>query len=342
MAGTRPIFLILMTTWAMTLGVVEFFSKNLSAATFSDVMVKQSVAGYSDNAGLTRSKIGLDAANPSLRFGVAREIVSEANWLDNKYLRTIYGEGVRINDSWNLGVTQTFGKLTDIRAAIGGASDGVIRSQNIGVGISQWTIHETLQVGLDLSHSAVDRPEYEILDFDATVLTAPPQVTSNGGTFAVRHLATPTTIPLASVTLTKSSDRPLAQFYLVGVRQYVPAFGGAFHGSLYRGLNQGSLSTKTLYGEVNSWAADLAWIQEFSAATQLRLGWRTYKELEIGRAYGDQTQFGSDLLSVGMVHNLKAEFTAGHKVTVEAVVVKYLTNRDLMATTANLGLSEKF
>ena len=126
------------------------------------------------------------------------------------------------------------------------------------------------------------------------------------------------------------------------MRQYVPAFGGAFHGSLYRGLNQGSLSTKTLYGEVNSWAADLAWIQEFGVATQLRLGWRTYKELEIGRAYGDQTQFGSDLLSVGVVHDVKAEFTAGHKVTVEAGVVKYLTNRDLMATTANLGLSEKF
>ena len=306
------------------------------------VDVKQTVGGYADNAGQSRTKAGFDVAVGSLAFGVARERVSDGNWRDNKYLQTVYGEGVRLNDSWSLGANRTFDKLTGTRVAVGGSSDGVIKSQNFGIGVSRWMIHETFQAGLDLSRSVVDRPEYEILDFDATVLTAPPQVSSVGATMTARHLSTPTTISLASATFNQSSDRPLARFYQAGVRQYVPVVGGAFHGTLYRGINQGSLSTKTLYGEVDSWATDLAWVQEFSKATQLRAGWRVYQERETGRAYGDETQFGSDLFSLGIVHDVDPEILSGHRVTVEAGVSRYLSNKDLMATTANFGVAGKF
>lgn len=318
------------------------FAGNAFAATSSQIDVKQTLGGYADNAGQSRAKAAFDVTSGSLVFGIARERVTDANWRDNKYLQTVYGEGIRLNDSWSLGAARNFDKLTDTRVAVGGSSDGVIKSQNFGVGVSQWMIHETFQAGLDVSRAIIDRPEYEILDFDATVLTAPSLVSSSGATVTARHLSTPTTMSLASASINQSSDRPLARFYQAGVRQYVPAAGGAVHGTVYRGMNQGSLSTKTLYGEVNSWATDLAWIQELGRTTQVRAGWRVYQERETGRAYRDETQFGSDLFSVGIVHDVKPELIAGNAVTVEAGIARYLSNKDLMATTANFGLSGKF
>lgn len=312
------------------------------AATSSQVDVKQALGGYADNAGQSRTKAAFDVASGSYAFGISRERVTDTNWRNNKYLQTVYGEGVRLNDSWSLGASRNFDKLTDTRIAVGGSSDGVIKSQNFGAGVSRWMIHETFQAGLDVSRSIVDRPEYEILDFDATVLTAPSMVSSSGATVTARHLSTPTTMTLASAAFNQSSDRPLARFYQAGVRQYVPVAGGAVHGTLYRGLNQGSLSTKTLYGEVNSWATDLAWIQELGRATQVRAGWRVYQERETGRAYQDETQFGSDLFSLGIVHDVKPDLMAGNGVTVEAGIARYFSNKDLMATTANFGVSGKF
>ena len=317
----------------------------LAAITFPQVLVKQAVASYHDNAGQSRSKAGMDFGANNFSLSLARERVSDANWRENKYLQSVYGagsQGVRLNDTWNLSASNELLKLTDIRAAVGGSSDGVIKSQNFGAGVSQWFIHETLQAGLDVSRTEVQRPEYEILDFDATVLTAPPQVTSNGTTMSLRHLSTPTTMTLASASFNDGTGRPLARFYHAGVRQYLPRFSGALHAAVYRGVNQGSLSTKTLYGEVTSWSSDLAWVQEFGLATQLRAGWRVHQEREVGRAYGDETQFGSDLFSLGVVHDAKVQALSGRILTLEAGFSRYLSNQDLMATTANFGVSGKF
>ncbi len=336
-----------MVTTAMVVVASNFCGVTLLAAT-RPVVVKQALAGYQDNAGQTRGKamfdVGADigANGPwasTLKLSIARERVDDSQWRDNKYLQTMYGDGVRVSDSWALSGVKMFGKLTDARMAAGGSSDGVVRSQNFGVGASRWFVHETLQTGLDLSRVEVQRPEYEILDFDATVLTAPPAVSTSGASLSLRHLATPVTMTLFSATFNKATDRPLARFYQAGVRQYVPGLSGAFHGTVYRGVNRGSLSTQTTYGQVDSWSADVAWVQELGQATQLRAGWRVYQERETGRAYGDVTQFGSDLFSVGVAHDVKTELTAGRPVTIEAGVARYMTNNDLMATAANVGVS---
>lgn len=313
-------------------------------AEVSAVTIKQSVAGYQDNLGQSRGKAAFDVGGEvarvvNLKLSISRERVEDSQWRQNKYLQSTYGEGVRINDSWTISGTKTFDKVTDTRVAAGATSDGIVESRNLGAGMSRWFLHDTLQAGIDLSRIQVHRPEYEILDFDATVLTAPPEVSTSGATLSVRHLATPVTMTLWSATLNKASDRPLARFYQAGVRQYVPALGGAFHGTLYRGLNRGSLSTETMYGEVDSWSTDLAWVQEIGQATQIRAGWRVYQERETGRAWGDVTQFGSDLLSLGVAHDLKPGMTGGKAVSVEAGLARYLTNNDLMATSANLGVS---
>lgn len=330
-------------TIAFTVATAAFITSGAMAAT-APVSVKQTVAGYRDNAGQTRALAAFDAggalgASGNLKLSVARERVSDRAWRDNKYLQTVYGAGTRVNDTWSLSGGRTFAKLTEARLAGGAASDGVVESRQAGIGASHWFVHETLQAGIDLSRVEVQRPEYEILDFDATVLTAPPQVDTNGATLSVRHLSTPTTMTLASATFNRSSDRPLARFYQAGVRQYVPSLRGAVHANVYRGLNRGSLSTQTLYGEVSSWSTDLAWVQELGQATQLRAGWRFHRERETGRAYGDVTQFGSDLFSVGVAHDMNPELVAGTPLTVEAGVARYLSNDNLMATTANLGVS---
>ena len=327
--------------------VANFGNGDIYAAT-GPVVVKQTVAGYQDNAGQSRGKAAFDvgADGPgmssilsSIKLSIARERVEDSQWRDNKYLQAMYGDGVRVSDSWTVSGVRNFGKLTDARIAAGASSDGVVRSQNLGIGASQWFVHETLQTALDLSRVEVQRPEYEILDFDATVLTAPPEVSTSGATLSLRHLATPVTMALYSATFSHATDRPLARFFQAGVRQYVPGLGGAFHGTLYRGVNRGGLSTQTMYGQVDSWSADLAWVQEFGQATQLRAGWRVYQERETGRAYRDVTQFGSDLFSIGFAHDVKPDLTAGKPVTIEAGVARYLTNNNLTATTANLGVS---
>jgi hypothetical protein len=310
--------------------------------------LKQSVSGYRDSAGQERSKLGLDAniklGSSSLSLGLTRERIVDQAWQENKYLKELYGQGERINDGLNLLAGYTVAKLTDIRVAASYSSDDVVETQVAGAGASQWMLHETLQASLDLTRTMVSRPGYEILDYDATVLAAPPRMDSTAVSAGLRHLSTPTTMTLATVTLSSSNDRPLARYYHLGVRQYVPFLSGAIHAAAYRGLNRGGLSTATLYGEVDSWTGDLAWVQEAGTATQIRIGWRVYQEKEVGRAYGDVTQFGSDLWSVNLVHEISAgnSLLAGRPLSLETGFARYMSNEGLTATTANFGLAGKF
>ena len=319
-----------------------------SMAADANGSLRQTVAGYRDSSGQERGKLGLDSilkiGASGLNVGVSRERIRDDEWQNNKYLKEVYGHGEREVDAVNLGLTRTFAKLTDARIAGAYSSDGVVETRSIGAGASHWFVHETLQTSLDVTRSLVERPEYEILDFDATVLTAPPRVDTTAVSAGFRHLSTPTTMTLATVTVSSSSDRPLARLYHLGVRQYVPALSGSLHAAAYRGLNRGGLSTRTLYGEVDSWTGDFAWVQEAGRNTQIRLGWRVYQEREVGRAYDDVTQYGSDLVSLNLVHEIPAEKSplAGRPVAVDAGVSRYLSNQELRATAANFGISGKF
>jgi hypothetical protein len=310
--------------------------------------LRQTIAGYRDTAGQERGKLGLDSnlkiGPGGVNVGVSRERIYDAEWENNKYLKEIYGRGERQVDSFSLGANRTFSKVTDTRVAGVHSSDGKVASQSYGLGVSHWFLHETLQTSLDFTRTLVERPEYEILDFDATVLTAPQLVDTTGFAAGLRHLSSPTTITLATVSLSASSDRPLARLYHIGVRQYVPVLSGSMHAAAYRGLNRGGLSTRTLYGEVDSWTGDFAWVQEAGRNTQIRFGWRVYQEREVGRAYGDVSQFGSDLVSLNLVYEIPAEKSplAGRALTVDAGVARYLSNQELAASSANFGLAGKF
>lgn len=310
------------------------------------VSVKPSVGFYQDNSGQRRTRSALEMSVGAVGLTLGQEVIRDDNWEQDKYLSAIYAGGERRNLSAGLTVTGNpggaTGKLTDLRATLAGADDGVVASRTVGVGLSRWTTHETLQLGVNVSGTNVSQPEYEILDFDATTLTAPETVNSRSVTGTARHLTSPTTMTLGSVSITERTDRPVTRFYHVGVRQYVPSARGAVHASVYRGFNHGTLSTKTLYGEVDSWTGELAWIQELGDSNQIRLGWRVHQELETGRAYQDQTQFGSDLYSIALASDIDPALTFGRPLTIDVGFAHYETNQELVANTANLGFTGRF
>lgn len=347
--GLSVAWLAAVSLSAAPLMAAEVMELSASTPRFPSASVKPTFGFYRDNFGHQRTRSDLSLSFGPVGLTLGQETVRDDEWQQDKYLSSLYGGAERRNRSASLTVAGNLGgtglasgKLIDLRGMVGGSDDGVVSSKTFGIGASQWLVHETLQLGIDLSANNIKQPEFEILDFDATALTAPETVDSRSATATFRHLTTPTTMTLGSFTVTDRTDRPMTRFYHLGVRQYIPAAQGAVHAAAYRGLNRGTLSTTTLYGEVDSWTGDFAWVQELGEKTQIRIGWRVHQELEIGRAYGDKTQFGSDLYSIGLASDIDPALTLGRSVTVDFGVAHYETNQKLVARGANFGFSGRF
>lgn len=328
---------------------------SLTSGVASAHALRQKVAGYRDNQGLSRERLSL---NTTVDAGAGKSGLSDSNFQlllqrdqyrlesmeERKYEEEIYGSSFRVNNTATLGANQTWDKITETRVMGSYQTDGEVRARSFSGGASQWLNHETVRLSFDVSRTIVERPLFAILDFDSETVAEPTLATSTGASVGLRHLATPTTIVDYGTSRVESVGRPASQSGTVAVRQFLPPLRGALHAGALRALNRGYISNDTTYGQVDAVSYDAAYLQNLWRGALARVGYRYYKEDETTRAYADEKVFGSDTISAGLSQELPKGAVDGlsQPLTVEISGARYLTNTGIAATTGELGVTARF
>lgn len=323
--------------------------------------IRESFANYGDNQGLSRQRMGIDSTlsyagdglltNRTFSGAVSRDIFHDSNLeqtggqaSEDRYAKDIYGGGKKTQTNATLSATQTWRKLTETRVLASFSDDEAVHSRTAGVGASQWLWHETIQLGIDISRTLTDRPEFAVLDSDFEIINPPTKYTATGTTLTGKHLTTPTTLTGMTYTHIVSNDRPIAKTLAAEARQFIPLVNGAVHGQLARAYNRGQVTTASGYGEVDAWITELAYLQTITRTTRARVSYRYYKEDELTRAFGDELTFGSDTATIGIVQDLPTGSVAAITVPIslEARAARYLTNTSVAASMVEVGVNAKF
>jgi len=317
--------------------------------------ITQTVGAYSDNQGLTRHRVGYDVildggggvanlTGSSYELAVTHDAYQRSDLTTDEYDREIYGSGYKTNDAVTASASQTWDRLTETRVLAAYATDQKVSSRTFSVGASQWQRSETVRLSVDVSRTLLEQPLYQILDYDSKEVGNPPIASSTGATVQLRHLATPTTIVDYSASHIVTANRPDTNTGTLAVRQFVPQLSAAFHATLTRAVNRGFITTETNYGQVDAWIVETAYLQNLWKGARSRLAYRYYKEDETTRAYGDETVFGSDTMSVGMAQDIprRATGSLGIPLTIEAAAARYLTNVAVAANSFEASVTAKF
>lgn len=318
--------------------------------------ITQKLGSYQDNGGMQRERVAFDATvdgaknrgaltDSSYSLSLSQDTYQDHDVAeDDAYTKEVYGEGYRVNDAASVSATQTWDRITETRVMGAYSTDRHVKTRSWAAGASEWTRHETVRVGFDLSRTIVEQPFYEILDYDSREVGNPTIASSTGATVSVRHLATSTTIMDYSASHVATDNRPDSNSGTVGVRQFVPPANGAVHVSATRAVNRGYIGTDTSYGQVDAWIVDTAWLQNLWTGARARLGYRYYKEDETTRVYEDEKVFGSDTVSLGFSQEIPkgAVDNLPGPLTVEAAAARYVTNTNVAARSYEVGVAAKF
>jgi hypothetical protein len=292
--------------------------------------VRQQVSNYENSEGLSRSRLKLDLnlnfshsyekiSGTAYSLSGAQERYAKSDISDDEYSKKIYGSRSRVTNSFALSSTQTWQKLTDTRVVVAGSKDLQITSETAGLGVSHWFWKETLQLAVDVSRTLVKRPVFEVLGEDSDIVSPPPTLSSTGTTLGFKHLTTPTTIVSGGVAHVETNERPPENSYNGGVKQFIPRTKSAVHGDVSRIVNRGRVTSKSSYGEVDAWTADLAFLQTLWKGGLSRLSYRYYQEDETTRVRKDELRRGSDTFGVNVAQDLDDK-------TLELAAYRYFTN----------------
>ncbi len=316
--------------------------------------VMQRVGGYSgDSGGETRSAAALggsitqkpmfDGALSSgsydLQAGV--EQISVKDISHDKYMGEYFQNGVRENRSASLNTTQTIRKLTDLRLGANWLSDTVTTTRSASGGMGHWWFHDTIQTNIDVSKTETNGPTVTILDLDSEAINLGPKVSSGGGTFSVKHLATPTTIWGASWTRIDATDRPVLNAYGLNGKQFIPAWSAAIHGSISRIINTGTIENTTSSGSLTGTQSEWAFLKTLWDGAAARVAYRFVREDEQTRAYGDHLLYGADSYSLGMTQDIKKGVISDRPLQAHVVATRYISNAG-GAFLGEAGLTTKF
>lgn len=319
--------------------------------------VRNRRSAYSDNDGVKRDRYKMDvtvdldhegAILTKTVYGLSasQEQYQKDDITGDEYSKQIYGSRRRKTDALALSTTQTWSKVTDSRVFASYTTDGVMHARTGGFGISQWFWRENLQLSLDVSRTLVEQPVFETLGADSDVVSPPSLITSTGTTVSSKYLATPTTISTLSFTHVEKNDRPPANIYGFGIKQFVPKTQSAVHLDIARGFNQGRVTNRSDYGEVNAWIAELAFLQNLWRGSSAKAAYRYYKEDETTRVENDEYVRGSDMVSLALAQEL-TKTPISLPLVVEISGARYKTNdlgegEKLSANIFELGLLAKF
>ena len=78
-----------------------------------------------------------------------------------------------VSNSWSVGTSQTWDRITDTRVSASFSEDETSSARSFGGGFSQWFIHETLRLSVDLSRTIIDRQPVMYLDYDSREISLP-------------------------------------------------------------------------------------------------------------------------------------------------------------------------
>lgn len=316
--------------------------------------VMQRVGGYSGDAGNeTRSAAALggsitqrplfDGAISSgsydLQAGV--EQIAVKDFAKDKYMSEYFPNGVRENRSASLNTSQTIRKLTDVRLGGNWLSDNVTTTRTASAGVGRWWFHDTIQTNVDVSKTETNGPTISILDLDSETINLGPKVASGGGTFSLKHLATPTTIWGASWTRIDASNRPPLNAYGLNGKQFIPAWSAAIHGSVTRIINTGEVDTTTSSGSLTGIQSEWAFLKTLWDGGASRVAYRFVREDEQTRAYGDHMLYGADSYSMGFTQDIKKGVISDRPLQAHVVATRYISNAG-GAVLGEAGLTTKF
>jgi len=335
------------------------FSPTFDAAILAHT-VEQQLNAYEDSEGLNRQRmnvnLGLLFSHPgsinetSYNLDVRRDIVRDNNLIGNDYSQDVYEGGDQVQDAVTLSASQTWEKLTSTRILASASMDEQVRSRTYGAGLSRWVAHESLQLSFDLSRTVVDRPKFEVLGVDSDIESPPTIVNAVGTTLGIKHLATTTTVMDYTVMHAETNDRPPANTYGVGVKQFIPITTSAVHANVARAVNRGRVTNESNYGEVSAWLGEVAFLQYFKSKTSAKFSYRYYQEDEVTRIEKDELTRGSDAIAL----NFAQEIPKGTVDSLQVPVVlhigasRYLTNAidasgtKVAANTIEAGVQAKF
>lgn len=313
--------------------------------------IKLSGGGYSSSDGLSKQKQGLAGEwradfvqqtmnQAALALDVQEERIVQEEWEENDYWREVYGDGTRRLRRGRVAVQQTWAKLTETRASASYSGDRLTSTRSYQLGFSRWLASEVLRVAVDGAWSKTERPPYQYLDFDTLTVSTPPNATSRGGSLALRHLATPSTIVDYSGSYTTQDFRPPTKTFAIALRQFVAPVRGAAHLSVTRAENRGRVTTSSDYGQVDAGIVEAAWLQHLGRAATARAAYRYYREDETTRAFADEKTLGTDTVIVGYSQEI-SQGASRQPWSLDLVLARYLTNLPLTASSVELAVSTR-
>lgn len=339
-------------SWLYRCGIVVSFV-TLDGVVFANEVMQRIGAYSTDQSTETRSAATLggemtqrplfDGAISSgtynLEAGIEQVAIRDIS--HDKYMEAYFPNGTRENRSVSLNTNQTIRKLTDVRLGGNWLSDSVTTTRTMSGGVGQWWFHDTIQTNLDLSKTQTNGPIVTILDYDQKAINLPPLVNSGGGTFSIKHLATPTTVWGAGYTRIESSTRPQLSAYTLNAKQFIPKWSAAVHGSVARIINTGSVGEETTTGSMTGVQSEIALLKTLWDGGATRVAYRFVREDEETRAYGDHLLYGADSYSLGLTQDVKKGLLTDRPLKVHAVATRYLSNSG-GAFLAEAGLTTKF
>ena len=307
----------------------------------SGITVSGENSHYIDNRGLERDRLGA-----RVQGQVGKDSSVDATFSRDHYMRQLNAAPEELRpddavsyertDASSISVSHNHTKTFSTRA-FGAYSDGRgSYSRTWGAGFGYWFLHENWQFTLDANRSLANRPETNFLDYDFEIIEPSSVVDRKTVSVGLKQLASPKTIVDYGIAYSVQKNRPDTQSYSTKIKQHIAALKGSFHLGVNRSINTGEIATETAYGEVTSWKVEPAYLQNVSKQTIARVGYRYYREDETTRAYGDELTFGSDLLSLGVSHQMTPS------TQVDWGLSRYVTNTDLVADIVEFGLTSGF
>ncbi len=332
----------------------------LPSALASAHTAKQRLSSYEDQQGLRRQRLsfnlglqfnhGSTLTSTAYTIDMRRDSIQDDRAAEQEYVLKHYGLDEQLEYGGNIAFSQTWNRLTTTRQMFGGTSDSVVETRNFGVGVSHWLFHETVQLGLDVSRTLLNRPAYEYLGADSDNEIMPALVNSTGVAFSVKHLATPTTVTNYGVTRIDASNRPTAYVYTTGIKQFIPPTSSAVHVDIARALNKGRVTRYSNYGEVSAWSGEAAFLQSLWTHAHGKVFYRYYREDEVTRVDADELTRGSDTGGIHMSQEIPKGTLDAIRVplVLEAAFSRYFTNElddkgtKVVATMVEAGVQAKF
>ncbi len=186
--------------------------------------------------------------------------------------------------SGSISLSQDFYKETGISLGAGRNFSQIASGNSWFVSIYQWFLLETLQVSATKSNVESNQNSISTLDRDAFRVITPAKVTGETSTVSITSLFTTTTILESSYSLVERSDRPDANNYSLGVKQFIKASETAVHAKLDYFVNLGEIKPVTLQGETTAQGIDLRILQRVMGSYVFMAGYRYYTEHEDPRA----------------------------------------------------------